>query len=39
MAREAEALLARILKEDGNHTGAHDLVDQLYAEEKKVETR
>jgi tetratricopeptide (TPR) repeat protein len=38
-AREAEALLARILKEDGNHTGAHDMVDQLYAEEKKVETR
>jgi tetratricopeptide (TPR) repeat protein len=38
-ATEAEALLARILKEDGNHTGAHDLVDQLYSEEKKVETR
>jgi predicted Zn-dependent protease len=37
--REAEALLARILKEDGNHPGAHDLFDQLCVEEKKVETR
>jgi hypothetical protein len=38
-AREAEALLVRILRVDGNHSGAHDLADQLYAEEKKVETR
>jgi predicted Zn-dependent protease len=37
--REAEALLARILKEDGNHAGAHDLFDQLCVEEKRVETR
>ena len=37
--REAEALLARILKEDSNHAGAHDLFDQLCVEEKKVETR
>jgi tetratricopeptide (TPR) repeat protein len=36
---EAEALLAKILNEDRNHAGAHDLVDQLFAEEKKVETR
>jgi tetratricopeptide (TPR) repeat protein len=34
---EAEALLAKILKEDGNHTGAHDLINQLRAEQKKVE--
>jgi tetratricopeptide (TPR) repeat protein len=37
--QEAEALLVKILKEDGSHAGAHDLIDQLYAEEKKVETR
>ena len=37
--REAEALLVWILKEDRNHTGASDLVDQLYSEEKRVETR
>ena len=36
---EAEAFLARILKEDGNHAGAHDLFDQLCVEEKRVETR
>jgi tetratricopeptide (TPR) repeat protein len=37
--REAEALLRRILKEDGNHAGAHDLFDQLSVEEKRVESR
>lgn len=37
--QEAEALLARILEEDSNHAGAHDLFDQLCVEEKKVETR
>ena len=37
--REAESLLAGILKENGNHVGAHDLFDQLCAEEKKLETR
>ena len=37
--REAEALLVRILKEDGNHAGAHDPFDQLCVEEKRVETR
>ena len=34
-AREAEVLLLGILKEDSNHTGAYDLIDQIHAEEKK----
>lgn len=37
--REAEDILVKLLKEDANHTGAHDLLGQLSAEEKRVETR